>query len=948
MNVAATRTTSLPAGDAASPLPASSDLAHLGAPRRLARAARLYGLVLDHAGQAGAHIFLAELNEGSAVLPLDAPGVRFLLQDQAAPSASPLLGQTPLDAAAFDSWFAALLSAPGLPHADVEAQPMSVGERGCCAAGTKLTARHVLWLHAEAPILFYPASGGAAASEPSRRLVLCNQIRAELALEGEVQAIDTRVVLGRDGPEAMSEATALLATRIGRALAHREEGRRERWREALALDDARVQQALHRLNEVAALQRPAPVPTARPGHDALPGVLGAMAHLQGFEFRAPFHDPVHGPLFDRLKAYGVASGFRFRTVALDSDFRRREGLPLIAIDDKTGSPLALVFRRRRWCRLDPATFAERPLDAAAFDALGPTGYVLYPSLPDQVGDGEVWRFATFGVGSDIRRLFFASAAASLASLLMPIAIGAILGVAIPDGRLKLMGDMLLLLLAAALGSTGFQVARAMSLIRLGTHLDQRLQAAVWDRVLRLRTSFFRQYSIGDLTNRVLGVDWMRRILTGQSVSAVIGAIFSVASLGIMLIYDLTLAAFAFAYAVVVGALLFGVGRAQKRLQRKVYNQAGDVSGLLVELLGAIAKLRIAGAELRAFARWADAFATMRYSSARALRMNAVQTIAATSLPLLGGVGIFAIAAGGSHPVDVADFAAFNAAFGQLTAAVLSLAGAINASIDVLPLYARLRPVLSAPLEDERHRLDPGPLSGAIAVHNLWFRYDQNGPWVLENLSFEVKPGEHVAIVGPSGCGKSTILRLLLGLETPTRGGIFYDGNDLKELDLRLLRRQIGSVMEESALFPGSLYENIVGSEPVPREQVMQAVRLAGLESEIAAMPMGLASAVTEGGSQISGGQRQRVMIARALVGRPHLLFFDEATSALDNRTQALVTKSVDGLNSTRIVVAHRLSTIRTADRILVMEAGRIVESGTYDELMARGGAFVHLARRQLL
>jgi ABC-type bacteriocin/lantibiotic exporter with double-glycine peptidase domain len=366
------------------------------------------------------------------------------------------------------------------------------------------------------------------------------------------------------------------------------------------------------------------------------------------------------------------------------------------------------------------------------------------------------------------------------------------------------------------------------------------------------------------------------------------------------------------------------------------------------LLGGIAKLRVAGAELRAFARWSDAFANMRYSSARALRMNAIQAIAATSLPLVGGLGIFAIAGGGPHPVDVADFAAFNTAFGQFTAAVLTLASALNSSIDVLPLYARLRPVLSAPLEVERHRLDPGQLSGALTVHDLWFHYGENGPWALENVEFEVKPGENVAIVGPSGCGKSTILRLLLGLEMPTRGGIFYDGNDLKELDLRLVRRQIGSVLEDSALFPGSLYENIAGAEPIAREQVIQAVRLAALENDITAMPMGLASAVTEGGSQISGGQRQRVMIARALVRRPRLLFFDEATSALDNRTQAVVSKSIDGLNATRIVIAHRLSTIRDADRILVMEAGRIVESGTYDELMAKGGAFMHLARRQLL
>jgi ABC-type bacteriocin/lantibiotic exporter with double-glycine peptidase domain len=220
--------------------------------------------------------------------------------------------------------------------------------------------------------------------------------------------------------------------------------------------------------------------------------------------------------------------------------------------------------------------------------------------------------------------------------------------------------------------------------------------------------------------------------------------------------------------------------------------------------------------------------------------------------------------------------------------------------------------------------------------------------VLQNISFDMRPGESVAIVGPSGSGKSTLLRLLLGLETPTRGGVFYDGKDLEELDLRLVRQQIGTVLEGSRLMPGSLYENIAGSAPLTADQVMEAVRLAGLDADVAAMPMGLHSVVTEGASQISGGQRQRVMIARALVKRPRLLFFDEATSALDNRTQAIVAESMARMNASRIVVAHRLSTIRDVDRIIVLEDGRIAETGTYDALMASGGAFQRLAQRQLI
>jgi NHLM bacteriocin system ABC transporter ATP-binding protein len=512
----------------------------------------------------------------------------------------------------------------------------------------------------------------------------------------------------------------------------------------------------------------------------------------------------------------------------------------------------------------------------------------------------------------------------------------------------LLVDMLLLLVAAALGSTGFQVARAMSLIRLGTHLDQRLQAAVWVRVVRLRTGFFRQYSVGDLVERVLGIDTIRRILTGATVNAVIGGVFSLASLAIMLIYDASMTGFAVLYGLLAGSLLFAAGRAQRRLQKVMYDQEGVVSGLLIELLGGIAKLRVAAAELRAFARWSDAFAQQRAASAGVLRMKALQTITTSALPFIGTIGIFYIAGGGADPLDVASFAAFSSAFGQFTAAIMSMANALNTSIDILPLWARVRPVFEAPLEVEGSRVDPGELLGSIAVRDLSFRYSEDGPWVVENVNFELKPGESLAIVGPSGSGKSTVLRLLLGLETPTRGGVFYDGKDLEELDLRLVRRQIGTVLESSSLLPGSLYENIAGSEPLAPEQVMEAVRLAGLEADIAGMPMGLNSVVTEGASQISGGQRQRVMIARALVKRPRLLFFDEATSALDNRTQAIVAESVAKMNASRIVVAHRLSTIRDVDRIIVLEDGRIAETGTYDELMAKGGAFQRLAQRQLL
>src|SRR5215468_5213039 len=337
---------------------AAADLADLTSPRRLARAARLYGVVLDASGHAGPRHFLAELAEGAAVFALSAPGVRFLLHEHGAPTSLPLLIDSAIDPAALDAWYGALLSAPGLPHADAEAQPLAAGERPVLSAGAKLTARHVVWLQAEAPILFYPASGGIEASPPAQRLVMANQIRAELSGAGEVEAIDTASLFHRQGLTTLGEPSAGLAARLGAVLIRRDEAQRLRWRQTREVDSARARHALRRLRDVAAFRRPATGPTAKPGQEPLPGVLGLMAHIQGFELRAPLRDRVHTPLFDRLKAYATASGFRFREIALDGRWWCEEGPPAIAIDGQTGSPMALAFRRRRWRSIDPATLAE--------------------------------------------------------------------------------------------------------------------------------------------------------------------------------------------------------------------------------------------------------------------------------------------------------------------------------------------------------------------------------------------------------------------------------------------------------------------------------------------------------------------------------------------------------------------------------------------------------------
>ena len=926
----------------------SLELATLASPGRLLRPSRLYAMVVDDRGAPGRRHFVAELPEGAAVFALAAPGVSFVLVEQGMSVADTLLAPGPIDAAAIDAWHAALLSWPEFARSDSEAVLMVAGESRTLPQGAVVTARDVIWLQAEGPVLRYSAT---VASEPSAArplLVLADQILAQVIEAGEVRAVTSASLLLDNPPAALSGPSAVLATRIAASLVKDDAAMAQRAEERLVRDEAEVSRALQRLSDAAAL-RPLEIAAAVSGTpDPLAGALAVIADQEGFDLRLPQDDDHNASVIDRLKRFANGSGFRFRPITLESGWWKEEGPSFLAIEAASELPRAVVWRRRRWRIVDPRTKAETAIDQASAAALLPRGYMIYPALPERVTPRQIWQFTAFGARGDIARLMVGAAAAVLSSLLVPVATGAVLGFAIPDGRTSLLTDMMILLVAASVGNMGFHAVRLVAMTRLGSYIDRRLQPAVWDRVMRLRTSFFRDYSVGDLALRILGIDTIRRIVAGTTLNALLGGIFSVANLGIMLIYDVSLATFAIFYTLVAATILFFLSRRKIQLDRLVLERKGVVTGMLMEILGGIAKLRIAAAELRAFSRWSSAFAEQRAIDGRSGLVGSWQMIASTSLPILGTLCIFAIAAGGDHLVEVAAFAAFNSAFAQFTAAILNLTNGLNLASSAVPLFARIRPIFEAPLEVDDRRIDPGPLGGHVAVRNLSFRYSKDGPWTLEGVDFQVRPGENVAIVGVSGSGKSTLLRLLLGFETPERGGVYYDDKDLETLDLRLVRRQIGTVLEAAGLVPGTIFENIAGSAPMTRDQVMEAVRLAGLDADIAAMPLGLDTLVTEGGSQLSGGQRQRVMIARSLVSRPRLIFFDQATSALDNRTQAIVGESLAAMNATRIIIAHRLSTIRSADRIVVIENGRVAETGTYDELVGREGAFRRLVQRQLL
>ena len=384
-----------------------------------------------------------------------------------------------------------------------------------------------------------------------------------------------------------------------------------------------------------------------------------------------------------------------------------------------------------------------------------------------------------------------------------------------------------------------------------------------------------------------------------------------------------------------------------RYERATMDLEARLSGKVTALLNGIQKVKLAGAEERAFAQWANGYA--EYARSAYNRPTIVRALAPISgiIGMLGTVIIYHYA--GSAGISVADFMSFNVAYGQMTAAITALTGVASQFAQIGPMLELVKPILEAEPEVRDYKPSVATITGGVTVSDVSFRYNEDAPYVLKDISFQIKPGEYVALVGKSGCGKSTIVRLLLGFEKPEHGAIYYGSHDVSRVELQSLRSHIGVVMQGGSLFMGDLASNITISAPnATLEDAWGAAELAGIADDIRKMPMGMRTIITQGGGSISGGQRQRIMIARAICGKKRILILDEATSALDNITQKHVSESLESLKCTRIVIAHRLSTVRHCDRILVVDDGRIVEEGTYDELVEKGGVFAELVVRQRL
>jgi NHLM bacteriocin system ABC transporter ATP-binding protein len=502
----------------------------------------------------------------------------------------------------------------------------------------------------------------------------------------------------------------------------------------------------------------------------------------------------------------------------------------------------------------------------------------------------------------------------------------------------------------AIAMAGVQAIEAMAMLRVEGLIDWRLQAAVIDRLLRLPASLFREYTVGDFVDRSMGVDTARRILTGRALRGMMAGLFCWFSIGLMFYYDLKLGLIATLLTVFRALLIVATSAIRLYHETKHFNLQGKIGGFVLQLIAGVGKLRVASATARALAVWSRQFATQKQYFIASQHAANVLGVFESAFSTIATLIIFAAATfmNSKLLLDVGGFLAFFAAFGQSMGSVGSWAVGVSEGLIAIPHLRRLQPLISGVTEISEDRKSPGELSGAIELSRLTFRYVPSGPPVLDNISLRIAQGEYVAIVGPSGSGKSSLFRLLLGFEKPESGAVFLDGKAIDTLDISAVRRQFGVVLQNARLANGSIYENICGGVQLPLEQAWEAARLAGLDADIKGMPMGMHTVVSEGVNTLSGGQRQRIMIARAVARRPRILLFDEATSALDNQTQAIVSASLGNLNVTRIVIAHRLSTVRQADRIVVIVDGKIVQTGNFPELSTAPGTFASFAQRQLL
>ncbi len=653
---------------------------------------------------------------------------------------------------------------------------------------------------------------------------------------------------------------------------------------------------------------------------------------------------------DELEQFCKFNEMRKRQATLPKDFYKTASTHFLAFRKESLEPLALLYQGQgRYFIINPKTGEKSPLSNP--DEIDPIAYVFYPPLPKGVVKGkEMLRFFFKKKKKELLPLLFYGLVATLISLAVPIATFLFFKMAIPNADYTLVTQIIIGLLFAALTSSSFFFFQSVLIARVKGIASNVIDLGLWDQLLKLPTSFFRNYTSGNLSSRMLSAERIRQIFTDDAAKVLLSGVFSIGYLVMMAIFSFQLTLIALLILSIALLITWLSCRRLITLEKNILDISSIQNGFLVQIIRGVAKLRLSQAENFAFAQWGRLFIkTKRLEIKAQNKRNTVYNLNSI-LPFLTYAALFSYVflLEKRAEITIPTFLAFNSAFLTFLYAFTDMTRTLVQVVKLGPIWERCAPILIEKKEITKEHLPIKNLTGDVHLDEISFRYQKDSPLVLDNFSLKVKPGESVAIVGPSGSGKSTLVRLMLSLEQPDGGAIYFDNKDLDLLDVHDVRRNIGVVMQSEGMISGTLFENLVRGSFHSKEAILRALSLSCFEKDLAEFPMGLHTYIPMNGETLSGGQKQRLLLARALLPQPNILIFDEATSALDNHTQEIVSKNIEALNITRILIAHRLSTIKGVDRIYVLDQGKCIQQGTYQELSRAPGLFATMLERQKL
>ena len=687
------------------------------------------------------------------------------------------------------------------------------------------------------------------------------------------------------------------------------------------------------------------------GDSLLREALRVIGRHQGIEFKWPAR-ATESDVTRVLAEVLAASGVRARRVRLDTEDRWWTGDsgPMLAFRAVDGQPVALLPRSLgRYRQVDPNQRRTTTVTARVSESLRPEAWIFYTPLTSaSAAPRDLLRMARSGGSTDLVRFVVSGLAGGLVMLLPAIVLGIVVDEMIPTGETDLLYPLTAALAAFAAIGALLHVLRGTSLMRLDGRAASRMEASFWDRMLRLSPAFLHRYAAGDLAMRGMTFQNLRDAVHGLVGSSVLSVAFLSPALLITFFYDAVLGSVTVAFGLLSLAVTVAVGVCQIAPHGRVIRTVQRLSGRLFQLINGITQLRVAGAEGSAFAAWARDYREQKHAELRVGTFEQHLRAFGQALPFLAGaVLILAATFADRETLPVGDFLVVYALLAMFQSAVTGLSSSFSAVAAGVSAFNQLQPLLAESPEVDVDGESVDHLGGEVAFDHVSFRYDPDGPLMLDDVSLRAGPGEFVAITGESGSGKSTLFKLAMGLHRPSAGAVYYDGRDLKHLNIKQLRRKVGVVPQDVQLHPEDVWDNIVGDyEDATSAEVWKAAQVAAVDRVISAMPMSMMTNVGARASVMSGGESQRIVVAHALIRNPRILFLDEATNWLDNESQAEVMNNLAGLTATRIVIAHRLSTLRHADRIYVMSAGRVVQQGSFAELEAKDGLFQDLVRRQ--